>query len=121
MQRLGKTLYRALGIIMGSKHPHPNEELVCSWVWETKRLECVFVNTPFNPTFGWQPYTFFIFAETDQDRMDRLARDADKHIVTTVTSWYYACDTFVNEDGPVETGATGYPFTRDDCAMIIEF
>lgn len=118
----GKELCIVHGVLLWVQNiPHPNEELVCSWVgedWETKRLECMFVNTPFTPTFGWQPYTFFVFAETDQERMDRLARDADKHIVATVTSWYYACD---QEEGPVIIGATGHRFTMDDCDKIKEF
>ena len=72
----------------------------------------------------WQPYTFMVLAETDAERIERIALRADKHITGEVSKWYSACKNWLASasHGPtgydIKTFSYSYNFTHDDCEDI---
>ncbi len=62
-----------------------------------------------------------VYAETELDRMERIALAEDEWIVKTVRRWKNECDSFL-EGGPAVLGSSPsgmYEFTEDDCEDII--
>lgn len=108
--------------------PTTVEDISCRWVVveDEARFVCVTVNyTSVLLGARFYPFTFIVHAETEAQRMTRIAFAVDNWIVETVTRWAEECDSFL-EGGPVVVGydpakANGeYEFTATECRELIE-
>ena len=73
----------------------------------------------------WFPYTIMVLAETDAERIERIALRADKHIVETVNRWHYECKLWLGgvpqlppTGYDIKTSSYSYEFTVRNCEDI---
>ncbi|MXX94521.1 MAG: hypothetical protein F4039_02960 [Gammaproteobacteria bacterium] len=89
--------------------PTTVEDISCEWVVREgeRRFECQPITYTDNLlTAFFQPYAFMVLAETELDRMERIALAVDKWIVNTVERWNTECNIFLS-GGPRYREMTG--------------
>ena len=118
---IGVCLYEGWFLI-SENSPTIVEDISCEWVLRegVRRFECEPIDYTINlvNSYFW-PYTFMVYAETDLDRVERIALTVDNWIVETVTRWEEECNRYIYMGEPAVRGNDGKKLTPDECLVII--